>query len=276
MEHELDRIVEISVAKMDSSRTRKQSSLYKTSSKLHRDLMVSSVLKALKTDKYEDSLMAYREPKIIDFDMEDSVSFQKSRSVKTNSRSPHSLSSKQKDLGPHITKPRDSSLVSSMPNLVTGGKPVSNHCNKDVKMENSCTIDLTRPLKRSRTGEEPSKFYTVENKVQIPQITADERGIHNRGKLSSCVKRPNDSSVGDHCKPQKRSRRHCITSITSTGRDSNSDVSEMKWEPSISALACLFQDSFNDLIPEDEGNCPSSSFRFQPTPSLPCVEVMAC
>jgi len=249
MEYEADRIFEISLAKFDRSKTsRKQSS---TSSKLHRNLLVTSVLKAITTDSSSGSgsLMEYRESKIIDMDLDeanyDMVNQERCLPIKANRTCTGS-----KVQNGYEWRPR-----------------VCGECNCDIDCEHSSAAKVCQLSGISR------ELSTVEVMLDSARPDSDKETCENiqtvlpeqEIRKNLTTKRPRDSSSDMSHMPRPNK---IFKAYDSCNHIKSNDAHTM------SALENLFRDGFNELVEQNNMDRPGASIHSFMT--FPLVTVMAC
>lgn len=237
MEYETSRILEISLAKIDRrNASRKQATVNST---LHRNLLVSSVLKAIKPDVLpgKDILMDYRETKIIDLDI-DEANFEKEASfVKTVSN-------------------RKTHLVGT---IHSEWKPRGNSESLDLEMKDNLDCETKENSERTDDcrqdiNQNQQNYYDMDFPVYETYNTTSS---FLRNSLS--FKRPRDSDFDMSHMP----RPHKICRVV------NNDSGDADTQ-AVSCLESLFRDSFNDF--QDQ----TSYDRQLNFASFPLVSVMAC
>ncbi len=249
MEYATDRLLEISLAKFDRSKTqRKQSS---TSSKLHRNLLVSSVLRAIKIDSnsQENCLMDYRESKLIDMELDD-VNLEISRQEIWKQKNKNRTYSEYKVQDAHEWKPRVCDGPCREPTIdcetskISGTEHIHQQSKKTKLLEN---YDAGMGKKIASNDEQRGNLQTVFSKQEIRN------------------KRPRDSNSDmNHVpKPNKIFK----------GSDSCDQVASSDTQ-AVSSLENLFRDSFNELV--DRENLDRRDTAIHSLFSLPLVTVMAC
>ena len=239
MEYEASRILEISLAKIDRRNTsRKQVTATST---LRRNLLVSSVLKAIKPDAVpgKDMLMDYRETKIIDLDIDEANFERESGFVK-------SFCSRN---------------VGACESVDVEWKPrgCSDYCDLELKE----SLDCLTVKKTSRNYEEDSDDMTIsgrdtlekENLMAIETFNNTSSVLRN----SLTLKRPRDSDFDMSHMP----RPHKICRVV------NNESCEGDTQ-AVSCLETLFRDSFNEFRDQASYDRPFSFALF------PLVSVMAC
>lgn len=250
MEYEADRIFEISLAKFDRSKTsRKQSS---TSSKLHRNLLVTSVLKAITTDSSSgnESLMDYRESKIIDMDLDeanyDMVNQERCQPIKANRTCTGS-----KAQNGYEWRPR-----------VCGGE-----CSCDIGSEHSSAA------KACQLSGIHKELSTVDVMLDCSSPDSDKETCENIQSVlpeqeirkNLTTKRPRDSSSDMNPMPRPNK---IFKAYDSCNHIKTNDAHNM------STLENLFRDGFNELVEQNNMDRPNSSIHSFMT--FPLVTVMAC
>lgn len=238
MEYETNRILEISLAKIDRNKaSRKQATANST---LRRNLLVSSVLKAIKPDALpgNDILMDYRETKIIDLDI-DEANFEKEvSSIKNHlNRKSHSIDNVDVEWKPHGNN--ESSEFDIMENVDCQMKAIN------TKSTESCS-DVNRNCQNC-LEKDAAMFLETMNK--------SETDLRN----SLSFKRPRDSDFDINHMP----RPHKICRVV------NNDSCDVDTQ-AVSCLETLFRDSFNEFRDQAPYERP---LNFAP---FPLVSVMAC
>lgn len=238
MEYEASRILEISLAKIDRRNTsRKQVTATST---LRRNLLVSSVLKAIKPDALpgKDILMDYRETKIIDLDI-DEANFERESG---------------------LVKSYCSGNVGSGESVDVEWKPRG--CSDYCDLESKETSDCLTVKKTSRNHEENSDDMIMSGRdtCEKENLMAIET-FNNTSVLrnSTTLKRPRDSDFDMSHMP----RPHKICRVV------NNESCEGDTQ-GISCLETLFRDSFNEFRDQASYDRPFSFALF------PLVSVMAC
>ena len=239
MEYETNKILEISLAKIDrKNASRKQST---ASSTLHRNLLVSSVLKAIKPDGIpgKDILMDYRETKVIDLDI-DEANFEKETCfVRSNfSRKTISVESVGVEWKPRgCSEPCDLKVIN----------------NSDCEMH-----EISKKSEESCTDVNSNwqKMPGQENSMLLLE-TLNNSSSDLRNSLS--FKRPRDSDfdMSHMPRPNKICR---IVNNESCDEDTQA----------VTFLETLFRDSFNEFRDQASYDRPLNFATF------PLVSVMAC
>eukprot|EP00794_Sanderia_malayensis_P015781 gene15781-17374_t len=257
MEYGTDKILEISLAKFDQSKiTRKQSS---TSSKLHRNLLVSSVLRAIKIDSdltSEDCLMDYRESKLIDIDLDEST--------KEIPRREMYLQKNKTMLGPEYKvhecpewKPRacDGGCRESTDDhkLLSSNSKINKTECSTIKDLHCFASEIGSHNLKPVADVEEKKYLKVETALKEQEIR----------KLSAKRPRDQNSDMNRVPKPNKISKVY-----DACDRTMNSPTQE------VSSLESLFRDSFTDLMDTTENDSERSSLHLHF--ALPLVTIMAC
>ena len=238
MEYEASRILEISLSKIDRENTsRKQTT---ASSTLRRNLLVSSVLKAIKPDAVpaKNILMDYRETKIIDLDI-DEANFERETGF----------------LKSYCTK-----TFGSGESVDVEWKPRGCSDDSDLEMKENSDCVMKSFSKYKEQNLDDSKV--VEQDVCIKQNSLFLETCNNTSSVlrnSLSLKRPRDSDFDMSHMP----RPHKICRVI------NNESCEGDTQ-AVSCLETLFRDSFNEFRDEASFDRPFSFTVF------PLVSVMAC
>ena len=245
MDYEMDKILEISLAKIDRNKTsRKQTA---TSNTLRRNLLVSSVLKAIKTDTIPSNeiLMDYRETKLIDMDLEE-AEFEITRRESLHSKSYSKMNCPANKV--HEWKPR-----------------ASDECS-DFEIRDNFDTEMVE----NNESDCSTKTFDIENHVEnirpcVDDVEHDDRSqtINNKPDLrkSLSFKRPRDSDFDMSHMP--RPNKIC--------RAFTKDDSSCEFDTqAITCLETMFKDSFTDLVDQSNYDRPMNMLSF------PLVSVMAC
>jgi len=235
MEYEASKILEISLAKIDRKNTsRKQTT---GNSTLRRNLLVSSVLKAIKPDAVpgKDILMDYRETKIIDLDV-DEANFERDTGCVKSYMSKNFCSDDSVDVE---WKPRGCSDLE-----------LKGHSNGAL---NSTCEGIEGNSEDIIMSGHDSPYK--ENSVFSERFNNTSLVLRN----SITLKRPRDSDFGMSHMP----RPHKICRVV------NNESCEVDTQ-SVSCLETLFRDSFNEFREQASYDRPFNIAMF------PLVSVMAC
>ncbi len=255
MEYGADRILEISLSKFDRCKSsRKQSS---TSSKLHRNLLVTSVLKAIQVDStiQGENLMEYRETKLIDMDLDEA-------NMEICRKDTSLLKDKPKScfeckVQNHEWKPRASHETED---------PVENNC---CHLSNNCLGNSpSNENELTFCKETCTESKNQEVSVEIPEKIEANRAVITKQEMRKLsYKRPRDSNLDMNHIPRPNKI------FKGYGNDSSAQIINNNDTQAVSSLENLFRDSFNDLM--DSGNLDRDSSMYTCL-ALPLISVMAC
>ena len=235
MEYEASKILEISLAKIDRKNTsRKQAT---GNSTLRRNLLVSSVLKAIKPDAVpgKEILMDYRETKIIDLDI-DEANFERDTGCVKSHMSKNFCSDDSVDVE---WKPRGCSDFE----LKGHSNGALNSTHERIE-ENSEDVIMS--------GHDS---LCKDNSVLLERFNNTSLVLRN----SMTLKRPRDSDFGMSHMPKPNKICRVV----------NNESCEVDTQ-SVSCLETLFRDSFNEFREQASYDRPFNFAMF------PLVSVMAC
>ena len=246
MDYEANRILEISLAKIDRAKTsRKQLNATNT---LRRNLLVSSVLKAIKTDSLpgQDVLMDYRESKIIDLDFDEAnfeVKGKETDFVRSHSTVQRLSPSQSIE---HEWKPRASSEC----------------CDWDMKENFDSGLAGTKEKYADELCTDCLKDRDSSPKCLGQDCGRSLEALNNTPDLrkSLAFKRPRDSDFDMSHMP----RPNKICKVIRTDESCDFDTQ------AVSCLETMFRDGFNELVEANSYELPINFATFS------LVSVMAC